>query len=507
VSSRSGDASDLLATLPGYRPVDAPASPIARSVWAMRTGSPPSWRGVTGLEPEAIAATLLHLLPAEASLFQGLRREVPSPPRTRREAERTERAASRVPASPSEARQTGEGADEQAERRRGSPSSPRHTTQGSALPPETLHEARLPASPSEAMHAARLPTTSSDEDRAVQLLSTLSEAVRTRVEAGVRDVSLSGGVDSATLCMLAARHAPGRVRAWTMDVHFADEVERRHARRVADAAGAELVDIPIPDSVLPDLFEPAVLGNESVIINARAVASFAFYAGASKRGASELLSGAGADEVLLGNPGAIASATTRIEEDRRLARLVLRSPPVDDLGTMPWAGTPEVSEEVRYAAWVLRELVLPPELRGARAHGIALHTPYLDTAVADAALALPESSLSRDGQGKWLFRQAVRGLVPDEVRLARKTPRYGHTALSSPVRARWLELYRAWLAPTRLEPLEVIAPGAVLAMLDRYARLPPEAPEAPGVDRLLMRVCSIAMLHAHAASRPSCPES
>jgi asparagine synthase (glutamine-hydrolysing) len=356
-----------------------------------------------------------------------------------------------------------------------------------------------------------------EEDRlAERLLSAIAGTVRHRVAEGARDVSLSGGVDSAALCMLAAREVPGQVRAWTMDVHFADTVERNHAKTVARMAGVELVDAPIPDAVLPDLFEPAVLSNEAPLINARAVASFAFYAEARTRGASVMLSGAGADEVLLGNPNALAGAHARVDEDRRLAREVLRPSAVDDLGPKhdtdraPWALVPEDvkrPEEVRCAAWVLRELVLPPELRGARAHGLTVLTPYLDPDFMKEALALPESVLVRDGVGKWLFRQAVRGLVPDEVRLARKTPRYAHTALSSPVRERWLELYRAWLSPSRLEPLEVIDPAAVLGLLDRYTRLAPDASEASGLDRLLMRLVSLAMLHAHCASRTPCPES
>nr|WP_225937581.1 asparagine synthase C-terminal domain-containing protein [Myxococcus sp. RHSTA-1-4] len=346
-----------------------------------------------------------------------------------------------------------------------------------------------------------------------QLLSALSVTVAGHIASGALDVSLSGGVDSATLCAQAARHAPGRVRAWTMDVHFADAAERRNARTVARAAGVELVDVPVPDAVLPDLFEPAVLSNETPLINARAVASFAFYAEARKRGASVLLSGAGADEVLMGNPEALTGAKARVEEDRRLAREVLRPSAVDNLGTtstveMPWAlESSEASEEVRYAAWVLRELVLPPELRGARAHGLTVRTPYLDAGFADVALALPESTLVRDGAGKWLFRHAVRSLVPDEVRLSRKTPRYAHTALSSPVRARWLELYHAWLTPSRLEPLRVIDPAAALVLLERYTRLSPDAPEASGLDRLLMRLVSLAMLQAHCRSHTPCPES
>nr|WP_274622508.1 asparagine synthase C-terminal domain-containing protein [Myxococcus fulvus] len=438
------------------------------------------------------------------------------------------------------------------------------------------------------------PVAHGDDELAGTLLSACSDAVAVRLREGARDVSLSGGVDSAVLCMLAARLAPGQVRAWSMDVHFADETERRNARTVARLAGVEHVDVPIPDAVLPELFEQAVLATESPILNARAIASFAFYAEARRHGASVMLSGAGADEVLMGNPSALAAAMARIEEDRRLVQTVLRAsvdnlrmgnprasapgaasvaedrrlvrtsvdksqmsslraaPPggeeehrrprtddesqkdsprvfspsparaeedgrhtgtrrrgaVDNLGTAPWSVTEtSASEEVRYAAWVLRELVLPPELRGAQAHGITVHTPYLDTRCADVALALPESSLRREGVGKWLFRHAVRGLVPEEVRLARKTPRYGHTALSSPVRTRWLELYREWLSPAHMESLGVILPGAPLSLLERYIRLDPDAPEASVVDRLLMRLCSLAMLHAHAVRLRPCPES
>ncbi|WP_426756395.1 asparagine synthase-related protein [Myxococcus sp. Y35] len=428
----------LLATLPRYQ---SPAR-MAASVWQL---------GPPGLEPEAVAAFLCHVLPPDASVFRGVQRVPVAPPRVRR-----------------------------------------GTGQGPGFPGE--------------------------DALAERLLAALARAVGGHAVAAVVDVSLSGGVDSAALCTMAARHSPGRVRAWTMDVHFADATERRNARRVADAAGVQLVDVAIPDSVLPELFEPAVLSQETAILNARAVASFAFYAEARRQGATTLLSGAGADEVLLGNPEALTGAAARVAEDRRLAREVLRGDLVENLGMdqrapgLPWdaGGTPGAEdhpEEVRYAAWVLRELVLPPELRSAATHGVSVRTPYLDADFADVALALPRDVLARQGAGKWLFRHAVRVLVPDAVRLARKTPRYAHTALSSPVRTRWLELYREWLTPARLDPLELVDPGATRALLERYARLTPEAPEAGAMDRLLMRLCSLAMLHAHACVRTPCPES
>jgi asparagine synthase (glutamine-hydrolysing) len=337
------------------------------------------------------------------------------------------------------------------------------------------------------------------------LLAAWSDTVLGQLQAGARDVSLSGGLDSAALCAMAAKHAPGQVRAWTMGVHFADATEQRNAALMARAARVELVEVSIPDPVLPDLLEPAVLANETAIINARAVASFAFYSGARKLGAEVLMSGAGADEVLMGNPEALAGARARVAEDRELARQVLR-----DLGTVEagesW-GTGLGSDELRYAAWVLRELILPPELRGARAHGLTVRTPYLSSHFAELALALPPELLAREQTGKWLFRQALQPLVPQEIRFAPKTPRYAHTALSSPVRERWLELYRAWLSPARLAPLEVIAPTATLALLDRYVRLAPEDPLASAMDRLLMRLVSFAMLQAHAEALAPCPES
>jgi asparagine synthase (glutamine-hydrolysing) len=163
--------------------------------------------------------------------------------------------------------------------------------------------------------------------------------------------------------------------------------------------------------------------------------------------------------------------------------------------------------ELRYGAWVLRELILPPELRGAQAHGLTVRTPYLSSRFAELALSLPAALLVREQTGKWLFRQALGPLVPQEIRFAPKTPRYARTALSSPVRERWLELYRAWLSPARLAPLEVIDASATLALLDRYVRLSPEDPLASAVDRLLMRLVSFAMLQAHAEALAPCPES
>jgi asparagine synthase (glutamine-hydrolysing) len=356
-----------------------------------------------------------------------------------------------------------------------------------------------------------------DQERLAEaLLAAWSDTVLEQLSSGARDVSLSGGLDSAALCAMAARHAPGQVRAWTMAVHFADETEQRNAALMARTAGVELVEISIPDTVLPDLLEPAVVANETAILNARAVASFAFYAKARRLGAHLMMSGAGADEVLMGNPEALAGARARIAEDQVLAEQVLRNSEPSGSGDS-WDGTltPALSrrergqsmEELLYASWVLRELILPPELRGARAHGITVRTPYLVPRFADLALSLPARLLAHEGTGKWLFRHALRPLVPREIRFAPKTPRYAHTALSSPVRERWLELYRAWLSPTHLEPLEVIDPSSTLALLDRYARLSPEDPRAHAMDRLLMRLVSFAMLHAHAEALALCPES
>lgn len=82
------------------------------------------------------------------------------------------------------------------------------------------------------------------------------------------------------------------------------------------------------------------------------------------------------------------------------------------------------------------------EDRNSMAHSIESRVPFLTTEIAEFILSLPEDYLiSSDGTTKCVFRQAMRGLVPDTI-LDRKDK----IGFSTPER-QWLGAMKTWIAP------------------------------------------------------------
>ena len=59
------------------------------------------------------------------------------------------------------------------------------------------------------------------------------------------------------------------------------------------------------------------------------------------------------------------------------------------------------------------------EDRNSMAHSVESRLPFLDYRVIELGLALRPSLKLRNGYGKWIVRAAMRGTVPDQIRLAR----------------------------------------------------------------------------------------
>jgi asparagine synthase (glutamine-hydrolysing) len=57
------------------------------------------------------------------------------------------------------------------------------------------------------------------------------------------------------------------------------------------------------------------------------------------------------------------------------------------------------------------------EDRNSMAFGIEARVPFLDEPLVEMAFALPATQLVRDGESKWLMRRALRGLLPEVVRV------------------------------------------------------------------------------------------
>ncbi|MGH9296703.1 MAG: asparagine synthase-related protein [Acidimicrobiales bacterium] len=77
------------------------------------------------------------------------------------------------------------------------------------------------------------------------------------------------------------------------------------------------------------------------------------------------------------------------------------------------------------------------EDRNSMAWSIESRPPFLDQELVELVLALPPEAIIRDGWSRWILREALRGVIPDVVRLRRK--KIGFTTPEM----RWLRKERA----------------------------------------------------------------
>lgn len=100
-------------------------------------------------------------------------------------------------------------------------------------------------------------------------------------------------------------------------------------------------------------------------------------------------------------------------------------------------------------------------------YGLAVHAPFLDTAVVRAALAVPALNRADPWSYKPMLQSALAGLVPADV-FARRT-KGDYSAEDYRGARQAITGLRTLLHDSRLADLGVIEPGPVLAALDRMA--------------------------------------
>jgi asparagine synthase (glutamine-hydrolysing) len=104
--------------------------------------------------------------------------------------------------------------------------------------------------------------------------------------------------------------------------------------------------------------------------------------------------------------------------------------------------------------------------RASMAHSLESRVPFLDPAVTDMALALPDRYKVRGLSKKWLFRRAVAPLLPREIVRARK--RGFNTPVSKWLRGDLLPFAREVLSPERVRQQGYLDPAAVTAVIETH---------------------------------------
>ncbi|SDG41476.1 asparagine synthase (glutamine-hydrolyzing) [Roseospirillum parvum] len=282
---------------------------------------------------------------------------------------------------------------------------------------------------------------------------------------------LSGGLDSATLLSLMARRPGPPVKAFTAAFPgSAAADERARARAVAQAAGAEHIDLEVTrgdflthlPAIAACLDDPAA---DYAIVPTWLLA---------RRAAQEVkvvLTGEGGDELLAGY-GRYRAAT----RPWPLARPMRRRGTFDGLGVLAdpptgWRDGIAAAERgaaelglkgLKRAQWVDLADWLPHDLlakldRCLMAHGLEGRVPFLDPVFAPFAFHLPDGLKVKGRLGKWLLRQWLAEHAPAAAPMA---PKQGFTV---PV--------GEWIASQgkRLGPLVAAQPG--IASLTRPAEV------------------------------------
>ena len=223
--------------------------------------------------------------------------------------------------------------------------------------------------------------------------STLRDSIRVRVDTDLPvGVVLSGGLDSS-LTLLHVKEMHPDCIAFTVGTPDSEDVE--YARRLTKDLGVphEVVDLSPGDLHLSDVrtaIEMGELTEYGDVINA--VVSVPLFRRVHECGVKVVLAGDGSDELFGGYDMYHA---VDAEAGRRLFLHKIRN---------------------------LSRTELQRVDRTSMGQGVEVRVPFLDVNMLDLAMRIPIDLKMRDGQEKWVVRQAFADVLPEYIRMRPKNP-------------------------------------------------------------------------------------
>ena len=296
-------------------------------------------------------------------------------------------------------------------------------------------------------------------------LSLLDEAVRLRMISDVPlGAFLSGGIDSSAVTALMARHTE-RVKTFSIGFVPGEENELSWARLIADRCRADHHEFVLKSEDFFSLMQRLVWHHDEPMIFPASIPLY-LLSRESKRVATVMLAGEGADEILAGYDGNVRAywmarmASMMPEAGRRLlaqlpipgragalagklaldhssliartfrlgghdelsraSRVPLPTPADDDLALLSEIGFTERSGTFldRLLYFQLRTYLvalLMKQDKMSMAASIETRVPYLDHHLVEMAFSLPDNQKVHGRRGKHLLKEVSRGLLPREV--------------------------------------------------------------------------------------------
>ena len=309
----------------------------------------------------------------------------------------------------------------------------------------------------------------SDDEATGLLRQELEEAVTLRLRSPhAAAIHLSGGLDSTTIACLAARQRSD-LRLFTVSYPGSAYDELDLARATAESLGLPLQEVRVDAAAIAAHLAAAVVGSEGLGINGHHSAKFLLNASIRAAGHKLALSGEGADELFAGYPflipgrddaavrgimhatgaglpldtvrrelpslpaffpakAALGLAHQALLKPEFLAQFSRLDPFLQILQQPGFADAAKGRSELDLSLFHWIKSALPQYILRTLGdgcempHGIEGRVPFLDHHLCAFAATLREDQLIRDGEEKFLLRQALRGLIPEAVRHRRKHP-------------------------------------------------------------------------------------
>lgn len=283
-------------------------------------------------------------------------------------------------------------------------------------------------------------------DAAKLVLDQLEQAVRLRLRADVPvGLYLSGGIDSAFVGALMKRNLKTQLHSFSIAFVGSGRNEQEFAERAARVIGTEHHELAVTKQALWENLEQCVWFSELPFVTLAPVGKF-LLSELARGKVTVVLTGEGADEVFLGyrsffrnairdtRSGARSGTAQRRRLKmgglaERLSLLVFHKTRREALKSARAMGPahhpsekPLINQvqEARIAAMPLDILAYLGD-REEMAHSLEARLPFLDHHLYDAAKWIPVDLKMRDGVEKAVLRDAAEGILPDDLRMRRKS--------------------------------------------------------------------------------------
>jgi len=221
------------------------------------------------------------------------------------------------------------------------------------------------------------------EELAVTLRQNLENAVQACIASRPFGSWLSGGLDSSTLCALAAPHVNGFK---TFSAGLKDAPDLEYSRAVSEYIGSEHHEIIVTLEDLIRVLPRVIYHLESFdALLVRSSITNYLVAKLASDYVSDVFSGEGGDELFAGYD-------------------YLRNIPEDSL-----------EQELVKITGNLHNTALQRVDRSASAHGTVAHVVFANPEVVKFAFTIPTQFKIHDNVEKWIIRRAFDGLLPDNV--------------------------------------------------------------------------------------------